>query len=79
MIVILDCNSLLSLAVHTSGIVGDTLYGQSASSAVTTTTTTNNNNNNNSNNEKLYLHAHKLMFPHPDTGEAATFTSDAPW
>jgi tRNA pseudouridine32 synthase / 23S rRNA pseudouridine746 synthase len=56
----------LHCAAVGSGIIGDTLYGQDATSGSVRGTV-------------LCLHAYKLSFPHPGTNDVLTFISDAPW
>jgi tRNA pseudouridine32 synthase / 23S rRNA pseudouridine746 synthase len=63
----------IHLAEIGSGIVGDTLYGEHS------LTRPSESNNDTDENKRLYLHAEKLSFPHPQTGELVQFHAEIPW
>ena len=64
-----------------SGIVGDSLYGDDPIQWIGDETDKNEQSNAHglSRPKSLQLHAHKLTFRHPKTGEEMTFTSPKPW
>lgn len=75
----------LHCAAIGSGIVGDSLYGDSpivwrGDDAASATTAPNQDIDSDSTVPRtLRLHAHKLTFLHPKTGDKATFTSPRSW